>query len=101
MDRLLESQELDRRANGRGDSGYDDNSVEGRRCFSRKGISLFNYYFYINGLIGLERPALDCGNHSRIIGLDWKSSTLSDWNGQHTAGTIREMIRLLDLRKAR
>ena len=31
---------------------------------------LFNY-FYINGLIGLERPALDCGNHSRIIGLDW------------------------------
>jgi hypothetical protein len=51
-------------------SDYDDNSVEGRRCFSRKGNFFFNY-FYINGLIGLERPALDCGNHSRIIGLDW------------------------------
>ena len=55
-------------------SDYDDNNVEGRRCFSRKGISfsiIFTKSLDINGLIGLERPALDCGNYSRIIGLDW------------------------------
>ena len=90
MDRLLESLELDGRANGRRDtSDYDDNSVEGRRCFSRMGISLIIFIWFnrigtvldcrdhsitlleINGLIELEWPALDCGNHSRIIGLDW------------------------------
>ena len=47
-------------------------------ALARRG-SLFNY-FYISGLIGLEQPALDCGNHSEssgltgiidFIGLEW------------------------------
>jgi hypothetical protein len=53
VDHLLESLELDGRANERRDtSDYDDNSVEGRRCFSRKGIS---FQLFLHGLIGSEQ----------------------------------------------
>jgi len=73
-------------------------ALEGRRCFSQKGIS-FQLFLYQR----LNRIGTACTGLREpfgIIGLDW-NHRLYRIGMASTAGTIREMIRLLDLRKAR